>query len=689
MISGHHIVTATSIVTPIRSVGAVTAPVASHSVYSSMLSPLILAGKRLRNRVVHLSMTTFSNRDAKVGPTLLNYCASRARGGAAMLVTEPISMARHQHLGTRADAWNDSDLDGLSRLAHAVESEDCRLIAQLLERGRARNQPGRSFDGIGMSVLPDDLSWSMPRELLRHEIAPLLDEYASAAARLKRCGWSGLEISAGHGHFFHQTLSPWSNRRADDYGGSLEGRTRLLRELIDAVRAECGRDFILGLKLPGNDWLPGSIDPVYAAAVAQRLTASGQVDYVAFCWGSHSRTLERHVPDGYSERVPYRSTIRELAQAIPDVPVIAVGRITDPAEADAIVAEGTAAMVGIGRALIADPAWVNKAQAGRAHDIRYCVSCNTCWERISQQRLPIGCDNNPRVGLADEVDYQPARSGRARRVVVVGGGPAGLEAAWIAAARGHQVTVITRGDEVGGKLRLRAALPGGESASSVYDYQHAAALRHGCEIITRREAGLADILALAPDAVILATGADMVAPLWLPQEVRDAGLVPDLRTAIREVLRHAGRQRGSAVIFDMDHAEGTYAAAEYLHSVFDRVVIVTPRDTVAQDLPVVVRQGILRRLNEKRISVVTLSEPVWSERVESAAELSCVNVYNGEQTVVRDLAFLAWSTPRAPEAELPRALAEHGIEVHRVGDALAARSLHAATSEGHAAGHAV
>jgi 2,4-dienoyl-CoA reductase-like NADH-dependent reductase (Old Yellow Enzyme family)/thioredoxin reductase len=598
-----------------------------------MLAPLALAGKTLRNRVVHLSMTTFSNRDAKVGPTLLNYCASRARGGAAMLVTEPISMARHHHLATRADAWNDTDLDGLSRLAHAVESEDCRLIAQLLERGRARNQPGRSFDGIGMSVLPDDLSWSMPRALLRSEIAPLLDEYARAAARLKRCGWSGLEISAGHGHFFHQTLSPWSNRRTDDYGGDLEGRTRLLRELIAAIRAHCGDGFILGLKLPGNDWLPGSIDPVYAAAVARRLT--------------------------------------------------------DPAEADAIVADGTAAMVGIGRALIADPAWVTKAQAGRAHDIRYCVSCNTCWERISQQRLPIGCDNNPRVGLADEVDYRPPRAEHARRVVVVGAGPAGLEAAWIAAARGHRVAVLTRGDELGGKLRLRARLPGGESVSSVYDYQHAAAERHGCEFIMRREAGLADVLALEPDAVIIATGADMVAPLWLPEDVRDSELVPDLRTAMREVLRHGGRQPGSAVIFDMDHGEGTYAAAEHLHSIFDRVVIVTPRDTVAQDLPMVVRQGILRRLSEKRISVLTLSEPVWSARLESAAELVCVNVYNGEQTVVRDLAFLAWSTPRAPDAALPLALAERGIVFHRVGDALAARSLHAATSEGHAAGHAV
>ena len=656
--------------------------------YPDLMAPITLAGRRLRNRLVHLSMTTLSNREARVGEFLLNYCASRARGGAAMLVTEPISMAQHQHLATRADAWNDRDLDGLSRLASAVESEDCRLIAQLLERGRARNQPGRSHDGFGMSVLPDDLSWSMPRELGRHEIEPLIAEYAQSAARLRRCGFSGLEISAGHGHFFHQSLSPWSNRREDDYGGDLEGRTRLLRELIAAVRSQCGRDFILGLKLPGHDWLPGSIDPAEAARIAQRLTTDGEVDYVCFCWGSHSRSLERHVPDGHSERVPYRALIRELAQSIAGVPVIASGRITDPAEADALIAEGTGQLVGVGRALVTDAAWLRKAVAGRAHDIRYCVSCNTCWERISPQRLALGCDNNPRVGLADELDYQPPRAVKNRRIVVVGAGPAGLEAAWVAAARGHRVTLFSASDRVGGRLSLRALLPGGEALSSVCDYQHAAATRHGCVLVHKR-AGINDIMAIEPDSVILATGADMIAPLWLPREVNEQGIVPDLRTAITETLRHRTRQPGTAVIFDMDHGEGTYAAAGHLHRLFDRVVIVTPRDTIAQDLPLVVRQGIVRRLAEQHITVLPLNEPRWNERVEQAGELECVNAYNGDVTVISSLALLTYATPRAPDARLAQALVERGMVCRRIGDALSARSLYAATSEGHTAGHEV
>jgi 2,4-dienoyl-CoA reductase-like NADH-dependent reductase (Old Yellow Enzyme family) len=652
--------------------------------YPSLLSPYSLAGKRLRNRLMHASMSTQMAENAGASDRLIGYYANRARGGAAIIVTEPLSMARHQDLPNRVRAFNDERLDGLQRWAEAVESQDCRIVGQILERGRGRNVPGRNPDAIGASVLPDDLSWTVPRALGIVEIERLIDEFAQSSARLKRCGFSGVEVSAAHGHMFNQFFSPHSNIRTDRYGGDVEGRTRLVAELVAAIRAACGTGFIVGLKLPGDDGVPGSVDPPEAAKIAAQLVRPKNVDYVCFAQGSHARSLERHVPDAYGPRMPYLPLIRELRASIPGVPVAALGRITDPAEAEGILARGDAELVALGRTLVTDPAWLLKAAGNRAHEIRYCVSCNTCWDRITAQRLPIACDNNPRVAQADEVDWWPAPAKSRKRAIVVGAGIAGMEAAWVAAARGHEVTVFGRSTEVGGKARLRSLLPGGEDLSSVYDYQLTAARKAHARLELGVSASLSDVLGLKPDSVVLATGSSMILPPWLSAEFA----IPDLRVAMAEMLRHRARQRGTAVLYDMDHTEGTYAAAELLHALFDRVVLITPRDSIAQSAPLVTRQGILRRLAEKRIQTIALSEPRLGAGFEDGI-VEYVNVYNGDVGTIENVAFLSWSTPRAPEDALSAPLRSAGIEVHLIGDCRSARGVLEATSEGHAAGNVI
>ncbi|MBI3057563.1 MAG: hypothetical protein HYY77_26510, partial [Betaproteobacteria bacterium] len=174
--------------------------------YPSLFAPFTLAGMRLRNRVVHASMNTHMAENTRVTERLIQYHANRARGGAALIVTEPISMARHQNVSYRARAWNDDNLDGLKRWADAVESEDCRLLAQIQDPGRGRHNTGIQAEAIGASALPDDLSWIVPHALTVAEIHSMTDDFAHSAARLQRCGFSGVEISAGHGHLFHQFL---------------------------------------------------------------------------------------------------------------------------------------------------------------------------------------------------------------------------------------------------------------------------------------------------------------------------------------------------------------------------------------------------------------------------------------------------------------------------------------------------
>ena len=655
--------------------------------YPLLFSPLQVGPWRLKNRIVHASMSLRYRAAHGMHPGYHQYYLNRARGGAAMVITDPVGFLPSQG-PERLCAWNDSMADDLCRFAQAIRDQDCHLLAQIQDNGRARRVPGRVSGLRGASALPDDLFYAMPEELTPAELAAFVEAAADAARRLQRCGYTGVELSAGHGHLFHQFLSPHTNLREDDYGATLAGRSRLLVEVCQAIRQTCGSSFMLAVKLPGDDGLRDGVTPTLAAQIARHLVAQVPVDLLSYAQGTHHHTLEMHLPDDSYPRQPFMPLIRHLKAETPTVPVMALGRITDPAEAEGILARGDAALVAVGRALVADPAWPLKAQRGMARSIRYCVSCNSCWGTIIQG-LPIACDNNPRVAHPHELDADLPAAAAPKRIAVVGAGIAGLEAAMTAAQRGHQVTLWGLGAMPGGKAQLQSRLPISESLSSIADYQFMQLQQLGVDLRLGQRASAQDVLATQPQAVVLATGATMVWPQALPTRLRDDGWVHDLREVVVDLLKHPGKQAGVAVLYDLDQTAGTYAVAELLKDRFERVVILCGRESVAQDVPLVVRQRIQRRCAERSIEILTQVEPVWTELMEEEGRLAYRSIFGGTLRYIDQVALITYATPRKPDVDLWAPLRDSGVPVHRIGDCLLAREPMSATAEGHAIGMAL
>lgn len=650
--------------------------------HERLFSRIELGPVTLRNRIVQSSLSSLYTDRGAVTERLIDFYRARAASGAAAIVTGALVTWSGNRVPTRTYAFDDSHLDGLKRLAAAVEGEDCRLLGQIVDPGRGRNAPGRSPRAIGASPLPDDLSWTVPHALSSGEVRRIIDEFAHSADRLRRAGFSGVELSCAHGHLLHQFLSPQANRRDDDYGGDLEGRTRFVRELCGTIRDLCGGRFLIGLKVPGDDGVPGGIGPELAEATVARLARDGLGAYFAVAQGAHHRSLEMHVPDRTYPRLPYRHLARRIKAAAGAVPVACLGRITTPDEAEEVLAEGDCDLVMIGRAMLADAGWVAKAGQGREEDIALCVACNTCWGTISFGQ-PVCCDVNPRLGTPNELGWRPKRAEKSRRVTVVGAGVAGLEAARVAAARGHHVTLLGAGRQPGGKVALHAALPGAELLARAWSPRWRDAEGTVASHRLGSPAGLEDVMATSPDVVIMASGARMRRPDVLADATPG---VLDLREAASVILAAPPEQRaGTAVLYDCDHTDGTYDGALLLARHHRRTVLVTPRDGFAGDVPTVVRQRILRSLHEAGVELVAFHELAGFDDGRALF----ANVYTGSDLGVGDVDLLVYSTARVPNDELVAPLLGEGIEVGVVGDAFAPRFLLHAVAEGHRAGNDV
>jgi NADPH-dependent 2,4-dienoyl-CoA reductase/sulfur reductase-like enzyme len=512
--------------------------------------------------------------------------------------------------------------------------------------------------------------------MTRAEIADVIDGFVRAAAHLREAGFDGIEVHGAQGHLIQEFVSPFSNRRRDEWGGSFENRLRLPREILRRVREAAGDDLIVGYRMGVEEFVPGGLTLEDSIEVARRLVADGLVDYLSLSQGNFA-SIEQHLPDRHFAPSPFVERHARIKAAVGGVPIVTCGRLETPARAEAILAAGQADLIGLCRPLVVDPEWARKALEGRADEIRLCIACNHCWARVTSGRR-IACVVNPTAGR--ELTWGTlATVERARHVVVVGGGPAGLEAARVAAARGHRVTVLERGDAVGGKVRLAADVPNHGELARVVDFLTRSLARLDVTIRTGVDATVETIRAERPDAVVVATGAVPVAP-----EVAGDDSVPVSSSAGAPVV---GMLPGEHVVV-MDE-DGYYWAAAVLETVLPqkkKVTLATRFFEPLRELPAVSRITMLRTLAEHEVGIRPHTEVV---RIEDGAVVlrDCLS---GREDRLAGAAAVIWVGPQEAQDALAGALREAGVtDVHVVGDAFAPRRLANAIEEGHRAGRAV
>ena len=664
-----------------------------------LLQPYRLKHLTLRNRFLSTAHEPAYTTDGMPAERYRLYHVEKAKGGIGLTMiggSAVVAPDSPQAFGNIL-LYKDEVVGHLSRLADAVHEHGAAVMIQITHLGRRTNWGKESWlPMVAPSHIREPAHRAFPKAAEDWDLARIIAAYADAAERVKAAGLDGLEFEM-YGHLIDQFWSPATNKRDDDYGGSLENRLRFGFEVMRAVRERVGEDFIVGTRMVcDEDWDRG-ISREDGLAIARRIAASGLVDFINVIRG-HIDTDEAlsHVIPGMGARsAPHLDFAGQVKEAT-KVPTFHAARIQDVATARHAVASGKLDLVGMTRAHMADPHIARKVMEGREHEIRPCIGMGYCIDSIYGGEAL--CVHNAATGREAQMPHVVTRTdGSLRKVVVVGAGPAGLEAARVAGARGHDVTLLEAAGEAGGQVRLTAALKRRREIMGLIDWRLAECERHGVIMQFNTYAGSEEVLALGPDVVIVATGG-------LPNTgFLDAG--EDLVTTTWDILSGAAKPGESVILYDDNGAHPGMTAAEFMAGAGSRVEIVTPERSLAPDVggtnyPAYFRafskHGVTTTLNlrlekvrrEGNRLVGVFLDDYGKRHVEKSADQIVVEhgampldeLYldlkplSGNRGAVDYDALIA-GRPQ-PEAR------GGGFRLFRIGDAVASRNIHAAVYDG-------
>lgn len=495
------------------------------SLYPRLFSPFGVGSVMLKNRVVYPAHLTNLAENGMITDKLISYYEERARGGVGLIITEEQSVHPTDHAYEKMiHAFRPEVLKGYQQLTERIHRYGTAIFAQINHNGGQSSSMYNDLPVWAPSSLADPMFREIAHALEEEEIDAIVEGYSFVAHQVQQGGFDGAELQGSHSALIRQFLSPATNLRQDSYGGELPARMRFLWRVIEAVRSSTGRDFVLGVRLCGDELIEGGLTLPEVVEVARQLSASGLVDYLDTSIGTATQSLylvegSMHVAPGYSLFVS--SDIRREVS----IPVIGVGRIKDPAQAEEALAEGHCDLIGMVRAQIADPFWVDKARTNRTDEICLCLSCNQeCIGRMGLNRT-LSCIENPAVGNERKMGILAhIASNRRRRVMIVGAGPAGLKAAAVCAARGYTVTVYEQSMRPGGQVNYAVMMPNRSEFGDIVRNLELELSRLKVPVIYETSVDAKQVVGENPDAVVIATGCREAPTQWAAGNPRVMGM---------------------------------------------------------------------------------------------------------------------------------------------------------------------
>jgi 2,4-dienoyl-CoA reductase-like NADH-dependent reductase (Old Yellow Enzyme family)/thioredoxin reductase len=646
-----------------------------------LFEPIKIGNMTIKNRIVMPAMdTNLASRDGYVTPKLMDYYAERAKGGVGLVIVECTSVdyPRGKVSVGQPSIDDDKYLQGLSKLALAIKRKGARAAIQLEHGGGVTHSSVSSNQPMGPSATISPLGEPV-KEMSIAEIKELVELFAKAAIRAKKAGFDGAEIHGAHEHLLAQFLSPSINQRQDQYGGSLENRARFLLEVIRASRAAVGSDYPLWCRIDSAEYgVEPALDYIQAAKVAQWAEEAGvnALHVSGHGYGVRFTTLCPGMP-GF-----HLTGASEVKRNV-NIPVIAVGHIY-PELGEWALREGMADMIAMGRALIADPYLPMKASEGRLEDIVPCIGCWQCVEGNiqaivqaitdpnSSNKGELECSVNPCAGREADYKLKPARS--RKHVVVVGGGPAGMEAARVSKARGHNVTLIEKATQLGGQLIAGAAPPHKEAISLLVDYFNDQLNKLDVKVELGKEATAENISKMNPEVLIWAAGAKQIAP-------KISGLDRTKTVSAIDVLSDRATVGDNVVIIGGD---GTGCeTANFLADQRKKVTIIEILPQVLSKEGTIIQMRLLDELGRKNVEILT---GITYEG--SSPDGPRIKTAEGEiRTLKADTYVLA--TGAKSNSELIPTLKNKFKNVHIIGDAVQPRRIRDAIVEGFNLGHQI